>query len=613
MTTSMEYSPESEPSDTSKAGIPSAKSANEQDVPALLKEFGQLGMTSQKYVVEDKLAAGGMGIIYKAFDRGLTRQAALKMILPEIAEDQAQLGYFIQEARITGQLEHPNVVPVHDIGVTDDGRPFFSMKRIQGEELLQIIRQLHAKDPVYETTYSLFKLLTICRKVCDAVAFAHSKNYIHRDIKPDNIIVGDYGEVLLMDWGLARPAGQPDPAPVGQPDTPQEGSSLAVNLTQSGEIKGTPNYMAPEQARGDVDLIDTRTDIFLLGATLYTVATLTLPYAGRNVYTILDQAEKGRFIPPQQRAPQRHIPDALNHIIMKCMAYDPADRYPSVAELIKDLDAFMAGEAVTEHRSFAKDAVLMREGEGGHEAYVILSGLVEVSKSIADQSVSLMQLGPGDAVGEMALISNTPRSATATALADTEVVVINAELVQQALEKLPPWMGRIVQALTNRLRESNEHVHPLIQGDCTWHVLHQLQMMYPLYAKNLATDKGQSHRPVMALPYQETIQDIARNLCLDTLVIARIVQGLCQSGMLNLLDTGSVTIPNYQGFCQFVDFVRDKMGYTAHLQTEPTVVSFVPPAHAVEVKHEEIATPLSQEEIQASFQTLRKALQKDLG
>jgi serine/threonine protein kinase len=596
----------------------------------LLKEFRQWGMTSQKYVVEEKLAEGGMGVIYKVFDRSLERHLVMKVILSELLEDQTQLGRFIQEARVTGQLEHPNIIPVHDFGVTDNERPFFSMKLMQGENLFQIVRKLRAKDPEYEQAYSLFKLLTICRKVCDAVAFAHSKNYIHRDIKPDNIMVGDYGEVLLLDWGLARLGGQPDTPPAGQHTEPQGSPSLssATNLTQSGEIKGTPNYMSPEQARGDVDLIDKRTDIFLLGATLYTVATLNLPYGGKDTYALLDRAEKGLFIPPQERAPQRHIPNGLNRIIMKCMAYDPDDRYPSVEELSRDLDAFMAGETITEHRHFAKDAVLMREGEEGDEAYVILSGSVNISKSMADQFVSLMQLGSGDTVGEMALISNAPRSATATAMTETEVVVIDAALIQQALEKLPPWMGRIVQALANRLRESSARVHPLMQGDYTWHVLHQLRMMYPFYVKNIAT--GQGKRPVMALPCQETIQEIARNLCLDTSAIARVVQRLCQSGMLYMLHADSFTIPDYERFCQFVEFVRDKMGYKAHLQTKckvtfgsgetGTVVSFVSPDSPIEARHEEITAPPSQaalgddrpEEIHTSFQTLLEALKNEI-
>jgi serine/threonine-protein kinase len=533
----------------------------------LIKEFQQWGMTSSKYIVGDKLAEGGMGGIYKVFDRGLQRHAVMKVMLPELLEDATQLSQFLREAQITGQLEHPNIIPIHDIGVTAEARPFFVMKLLQGENLLQIVRKLHAKDPEYEQTYSLFTLLTICRKVCDAVAFAHANHYIHRDIKPDNIMVGEYGEVLLLDWGLARPAGQADVASAGEAvDALGRPFMAAVtNLTQSGEIKGTPNYLSPEQARGDVELIDERTDVFLLGATLYTVATLTLPYGGRDPYTIIERAAKGQLVPPQERAPQRQIPDGLSQIILKCMAYDPDDRYPSVAALSKDLDAFMLGETVTEHRFFAKNVVLMREGEEGHEAYVILSGAVAVRKAIADRSVHLMRLGPGDTVGEMALISDLPRSATVTALEDTEVVVITADVMQQALAKLPSWLGRIVQALAHRLRAGNTLVHPLRQGDCIWHVLHQLQMTYQLYAENMTIEPDTPM--VMALPCQETIQDIARNLCIETPVVARIVQCLCRSDMLHMLDTGVFTVPDYAHFCQFVEYVRDQMGHPAHLQT----------------------------------------------
>ena len=569
MTESRYESPESASNEKAEADFAQVESADAPAMSSFIKSFRQLGMTSEKYIVEEKLAEGGMGVIYKVSDRGLRRHAALKVIVPELLKEPALLESFIQEARITGQLEHPNIIPVHDIGVMEDERPFFSMKLMQGETLIEIIRKLHAQDPVYEETYSLFKLLTICRKVCDAVAFAHAKNYIHRDIKPDNIMVGDYGEVLLLDWGLARQERQSDPAPAVHADVPQGHDSLTAepNLTQIGEVKGTPSYMSPEQAMGIADMIDKRTDIFLLGATLYTVATLNMPYTGRDTYAILEQAERGRFIPPQRRAPQRHIPDALNHIIMKCMAHDREDRYPSVEVLIQDLDAFMAGETVTKHRRFDKGAVLMREGEEGREAYVILSGAVAVSTTLAGQSVSLMQLGPGDTVGEMALISDAPRSATVTAQADTEVVVITADLMHQALEKLPPWMGQIVQALTDRLREANKHIHPLMQGDCTWHALQQLRMIYPIYAKELVGN-GESQPSVMALPCQETIADIARNLCLDLSVIARMLQCLCQHGMLRMLDPSHFTIPNYDRFCQFVEFAREQIGHPAHLRTE---------------------------------------------
>lgn len=550
-------------------GVPT----NPADAQTLIQSFRQWGMTSQKYVIEGQLAEGGMGVIYKVSDRGLQRQAALKVIVPDLLHDASLLSGFVREAQITGQLEHPNIIPVHDIGVMDDQRPFFSMKLIQGETLIEIIGKLYAKDPVYEETYSLFKLLTICRKVCDAVAFAHAKDVIHRDIKPDNIIVGDYGEVLLLDWGLARQDrhAAPSSEAVSEAQQGNASRSAVANLTQFGDVKGTPSYMSPEQAMGVPDMITKRTDIFLLGATLYTVATLTMPYTGRSVQAILEQAERGRVVPPQRRARQRHIPDALNHIIVKCMAFDPDDRYASVADLIHDLDAFMAGETVTKHHRFAKDAVLMQEGDAGREAYVILSGAVQVSKLLGDQSVSLMQLGVGDTVGEMALISEAPRSATVKAQEDTEVVVINAELMQQALEKLPPWLGQIVQALANRLRQADEHVHPLMQGDGLWHTLRQLEMVYPVYAQPLPGNGSDDQHQVMALPFDATVQEIASNLCLDTLVITQVLQGLCQHGMLQMLDDLQFTIPHYEHFCQFVDYARDAMGYTAHLKHTPQV------------------------------------------
>ena len=160
---------------------------------------------SEKYLVGEKVAQGGMGAIYKVHDQDLQRTSVLKVILPNTMEDVLLFRRFIEEARITGQLEHPNIIPVHELGVLGANKLFFSMKYVKGEALGSILRKTRDVDPNYIKKFSLYTRLTIFRKVCDAVAYAHSKKIIHRDIKPDNIMVGEYGEVLLMDWGLARP------------------------------------------------------------------------------------------------------------------------------------------------------------------------------------------------------------------------------------------------------------------------------------------------------------------------------------------------------------------------------------------------------------------------
>ena len=175
----------------------------------IIKELIKYDLTGKKYKGLKEISQGGMGIIYQAKDHGLQRNTVLKVIQSD--EENSELyNQFIEEARITGLLEHPNIIPVHDIGVLNKNQLFFSMKYIEGLELNDIIDGLYDDDPRFYH-YSLYKLLTIFRKVCDAAAFAHSKGIIHRDIKPENIMVGEFGEVLLVDWGLAKREDEPEP------------------------------------------------------------------------------------------------------------------------------------------------------------------------------------------------------------------------------------------------------------------------------------------------------------------------------------------------------------------------------------------------------------------
>lgn len=548
----------------------------------LLGEFADKGMTGDKYIIDGKIAQGGMGAIYKVRDHGLQRTTVLKVILPEVLSNSELFTRFIEEARITGQLEHPNIIPVHDIGVLDGERLYFSMKYIEGEELRAVIRKLREDDKEYATKYKLFTLLTMFRKICDATAFAHSRGFIHRDIKPDNIMVGEYGEVLLVDWGLARPEDKPDKPVSGarSRDTLLDMDlSASLTKTRDGIIKGTPAYMSPEQAKGEVDKVDRRTDIFLLGATLYALATLRTPYSGDDIYEILTNAENANFPHPQQVAPHRHIPDALCDIIIKAMSYHPDDRYQHVDELSEDIDALLEGRAVSVEKSFAAGEALMTEGETGDEAYVIVEGEVEVTKTIGKQQITLVRLGEGAILGEMALISKAPRSATVTALSATKVVVITEELMKTALEKLPPWMGKAIEAMVGRLREANAIVHPLARGDCSYHVLNQLRYLYP-YAGEQMRLSGTEHM-VITLGFDTAVQEIAFNLSIGPDRVAAVFASLVQAGLLQALDDDRFYVPNYNLLADFTDYVRELSDAKAPVDHDRSVEFFASPTELV--------------------------------
>jgi serine/threonine protein kinase len=288
-------------------------------------------LSGTRYDVVTKLAQGGMASVYLATDRALDRPVALKILSDTQTEPQAALR-MAAEARILGRLEHPGIVPVHDVGVLPDGRTYYVMKYVRGQRL----------DEHVSSASPLAARLRIFEKICDAVAFAHAHGVIHRDLKPQNIMVGSFGEVLVMDWGLAKVLGKNEEGAKGEAGVGvvplsalQPGS--APGQTQVGVVMGTPGYMAPEQARGEVDQIDERTDVYGLGAVLYFLLTGRPPVSLTGTATPVS-------LPPRQH--NRAIPRALEAICLKALAAEPAHRYSSVAELAKDIAYFLAERRV---------------------------------------------------------------------------------------------------------------------------------------------------------------------------------------------------------------------------------------------------------------------------
>jgi serine/threonine protein kinase len=286
-------------------------------------------------------------------DQGIRREVAIKFLLNHA--DENDKSRFIEEAQITGQLEHPNIVPIHQLGVHQDGRCFFSMKMVKGRSLADILRE--QGQEAGKSAYSLVRLLNIFTSVCNAVAYAHSQGVIHRDLKPANVMVGQYGEVYVMDWGLAKPLGQ---EPAGSTQQSGSGSGKVVtgravdaNLTQAGAVLGTPSYMPPEQAMGEA--VDQRSDIYSLGAILYEILTLSPPVGrGGDHLAILMRVAEGDIRPPEKQAPQRArqgwIPPELSAVAMKALAKDPAQRYQRVEDLQRDIQLYLEGRSVSAKR-----------------------------------------------------------------------------------------------------------------------------------------------------------------------------------------------------------------------------------------------------------------------
>ncbi len=345
-----------------------AKAAPSSEVLSRLIET-RTGMP--RYQVKEEIARGGMGAILQVWDGSLDRPLAMKVILesgspesqsPPSPVNETRLTRFLEEARVTGQLDHPGIVPVHELGVDSEGRVFFTMKLVKGRDLKTIFNLVFAGNEGWNETRALGVLL----KVCEAMAYAHAKGVIHRDLKPANVMVGDFGEVYVMDWGLARVQGKKDAHGLKLRPDGVSLSSLKTErrrereeapdsplITMDGIVVGTPAYMPPEQARGDVEALGPRSDVYSIGAMLYHLLARQMPYvpsgARISTRTILAAVIQG---PPTPLATlRRDAPAELVAIVDKAMAQERERRYASTLELADDLRAFLENRVVTAYET----------------------------------------------------------------------------------------------------------------------------------------------------------------------------------------------------------------------------------------------------------------------
>ena len=304
--------------------------------------------TRDRYTLSRLHATGGLGRVWLARDASLGRDVALKEIRPERIDNPNLWARFLKEAQITGQLEHPGIVPVYELSHrSTDKQPFYTMRFIRGRTLSEACRAYHQRRRLGESgPLEVRNLLTALVGVCNAVAYAHSRGVVHRDLKPQNVVLGDYGEVMVLDWGLARLMDQPE---TGSDDLPViVEPATADGATVQGQVIGTPAYMAPEQAEGRLDRLDQRTDVYGLGAILYEILAGQPPFRGENTHDVLAKVRTLDPEPPRVIWPG--VPRALEAICRKALAKRQDDRYASASELATEVQHWLADEPVAAYR-----------------------------------------------------------------------------------------------------------------------------------------------------------------------------------------------------------------------------------------------------------------------
>lgn len=349
--------------------------SEDEDIPSDASD------TIMSYEIGAEIASGGMGAVLAARQPSLRREVAMKVLLDHASP--RDHGRFVREAQITSLLEHPNIVPVHDFGVDPEGRPFYTMKRVNGSNLKELLALLAADDHATVRKWPLAGLITVFQKICDSVALAHSKGIIHRDLKPANLMVGEFGEVLVMDWGIAKLLDRGSDRPtsptsaIRQAGADDRFASIASAVapddfaTMDGAVIGTPQYMSPEQANGETRALDERSDIFSLGTILYEIVTLVPAFGGKTSAEILSKVQSGHFVTPRvclrqaKKSRRRHLPGgtvprSLEAVIVKALALEPDLRYCKVEDLQADLTAYQAGFATSaENAGLWKQATLL--------------------------------------------------------------------------------------------------------------------------------------------------------------------------------------------------------------------------------------------------------------
>lgn len=497
----------------------------------VVRRLSERGLAYGRYRLEGEIGAGGQGKVLGAWDMDLRRRLAIKIMRepgpqPDAVDSRRRLSRFLEEAQVTGQLEHPGVVPVHELGLDREGRLYFTMQLVKGRELRRIIDLVHKS----EEGWNLIRALGVIIKVCETVAFAHSKGVIHRDLKPENVMVGKFGEVYVMDWGLARVLGRNDAHDI-RPRTEDSHSSVVETerlqakedtpdspfMTVDGSILGTAAYMPIEQALGHVEQVDRRSDVYSVGAMLYHLlaghSPYSLPGARPSPLRVLSLVQEGPPTPLAQVAPT--APAELVAICEKAMSRKPEDRYEDTRAIAEDLEAYLGKRPVS--------AIAPRLG------YVVRLAF-ERNRAIA---LTVVAAGILVLVLVLVFIANLTRAVSDTnvALRDNERLVdgLSAPALIREFDELFPlqaemaprmrsWIERADDVLSRRARYESVGASAEDLGT----KLDALAQLRPRAAANLETAENLRHETIdrQRAEWDAAIADIGKQEVYGDLALA---------------------------------------------------------------------------------------------
>jgi serine/threonine-protein kinase len=355
-------------------------------------DAGASGSNADRFRILRAHARGGLGAIFIALDRELNREVAVKQILDVHADNPSSRRRFLIEAEITGGLEHPGIVPVYSLGSYGDGRPYYAMRFIKGDSLKTVIKGFHAaresRPDEGVRSLELRQLLRRFIDLCNTIDYAHSRGVLHRDIKPSNVILGNYGETLVVDWGLAKPLGLPDREGGAGEQALVPSSASGSGETLPGSALGTPSYMSPEQAEGDLERLGPQSDVYGLGATLYCLLTGKPPVEADDLGVVLGAVRKGEVRPPRQHDPT--IDRALEAICLKAMARHQTDRYPTARALADDVERWTADESISAWR---EPYWRLARRWGRRHRTLVVAGIILLAAATAGLTVGNLLLG----------------------------------------------------------------------------------------------------------------------------------------------------------------------------------------------------------------------------